>query len=60
MAGIFMNHLGVQRAMLLYLEKPPSTGRNNQQLHLLKLSKVPDSVRRTVELQTEAPDDAAR
>ena len=53
-AGIYMSHHGTPRALLLYLEKPPTVGRNNQQLHLIKCTQVPEAIRRVVELHCEA------
>jgi len=54
-----MNHHGTPRALLLYLEKPPTVGRNNQQLHLIKCTQVPDAIRRIVEIhEAQGPQGA--
>lgn len=49
-SGIFMPNLGTLRVLLLFCEKPPTIGRNSQQLHMIKLSKVPDYIKSVVEL----------
>jgi len=49
-AGIFMPNLGTLRALLIYLEKPPTNGKSNQQLHMIKLQKVPDYIQKVMEL----------
>ena len=39
--GVFVDDLGMQRALVLYLTKPPTvSGRQPQQLHLVRLSNV--------------------
>ena len=60
-AGIYMSHHGTPRALLLYLEKPPTVGRNNQQLHLIKRTQVPDAIRRIVEIhEAQGPPQGAQ
>lgn len=60
-AGIYMSHHGTPRALLLYLEKPPTVGRNNQQLHLIKCTQVPDAIRRIVEIhEAQGPPQGAQ
>ena len=49
-SGIFVSNLGTMRALLLFFEKPPTVGRNNQNLHMIKLRDVPQHVKRVVEI----------
>lgn len=49
-SGIFVPNLGALRALLLFFEKPPTIGRNNQNLHMIKLRDVPQHVKRVVEI----------
>lgn len=56
-SGIFMPNLGTLRVLLLFCEKPPTVGRNNQQLHMIKLSHVPDYIRSVLELQCGAAEE---
>ena len=46
-----MPNLGHLRALLLFFEKPPATGRNNQNLHMIKLRDVPDCIKKVVEVR---------
>jgi hypothetical protein len=53
-SGIYLPHHGGLKALLLYLEKPPThNGKNVQQLHLIKLNVVPQEIRNIMNLQLE-------
>jgi len=46
-----MPNLGHLRALLLFFEKPPTTGKNNQSLHMIKLHEVPECLKQVVEVR---------
>jgi len=50
-SGVFMPNLGHLRALLLFFEKPPTTGKNNHSLHMIKLHEVPDCLKKAVEVR---------
>jgi hypothetical protein len=51
-AGIFINHSGVKRALFMYLEKRPDRwgSHNMQKLHMIKVDKVPQNVKASVDV----------
>jgi hypothetical protein len=46
-----MPNLGHHRALLLFFEKPLTTGKNNQSLHMIKLHEVPECLKEVVEVR---------
>lgn len=54
--GVFVDDYGHQRALVMFLQKPPTvTGRNMQHLHLVKLSQVSAELRAVLDLHPAPP-----